>query len=108
LVESKETESSESENAKIAGENNVDCIFYVKDIFHHEYVPEKRIVKDKCYKELIKRLISRVHRIRSEFQESGSWYLLHDNAPAHFLALSPSFWRNYSHDLALADFFFIP
>jgi hypothetical protein len=27
LVESKETESSQSENAKIAGENNVDCIF---------------------------------------------------------------------------------
>jgi hypothetical protein len=27
LVESKETENSESENAKIAGENNVDCIF---------------------------------------------------------------------------------
>jgi hypothetical protein len=29
LVESKETESSESENAKIAGENNVDCIFLI-------------------------------------------------------------------------------
>jgi hypothetical protein len=27
LVESKVTESSESENAKIAGENNIDCIF---------------------------------------------------------------------------------
>jgi hypothetical protein len=26
LVEPKETESLESENAKIAGENNVDCI----------------------------------------------------------------------------------
>lgn len=28
FVESNDTESSESENAKIAGENNADCIFY--------------------------------------------------------------------------------
>jgi hypothetical protein len=27
LVESKETENSESEDAEIAGENDVDCIF---------------------------------------------------------------------------------
>jgi hypothetical protein len=33
--------SSESETAKIAGENNVDCIFYVKGIIHHEFVLEK-------------------------------------------------------------------
>lgn len=32
---------------------------------------------------MIKRLIARVHRIRLEFQESGSWYLLHDNTPVH-------------------------
>jgi hypothetical protein len=74
LVEPKETESSESENEKIAGENNVDCIFYVL---------EKQIVKDKFYKEVIKRLIARVHRIRPEFRESESWYLLHDDAAAH-------------------------
>jgi hypothetical protein len=41
LVESKETESSESENAKIAGESNVDCIFYAKGIIRHKFVPEK-------------------------------------------------------------------
>jgi hypothetical protein len=41
LVESKETESSDSENTKIVGENNVDCIFYAKGIIYHETVPEK-------------------------------------------------------------------
>jgi hypothetical protein len=29
---------SEYENANTAGENNVDCIFYVKGIIHHESV----------------------------------------------------------------------
>jgi hypothetical protein len=32
---------------------------------------------------VIKRLIARVHRVKPEFQESLSWYLLHDNAPVH-------------------------
>jgi hypothetical protein len=32
LVEYKETESSESENAKIEGGNNVGCILFAKDI----------------------------------------------------------------------------
>jgi hypothetical protein len=58
LVESKETGSSESENAKIAGENNVNCIFYTKDIIHHEFVPEKQTVNGKFYQDVINRLIA--------------------------------------------------
>jgi hypothetical protein len=34
LVEYNESDSLESENANIAGENNVDCIFYAKAIIH--------------------------------------------------------------------------
>jgi hypothetical protein len=37
-----------------------------------EFVPEKQTVNGKFYEEVIKRLIARVHRIRPEFQESGS------------------------------------
>jgi hypothetical protein len=83
LAESKETKSSESENAKIAGENSVDC--YAKGIIQHEFVPEKQTVNGKFYKAVavIKRLIARVHLVRLEFQESGSWYLLHNNAQVH-------------------------
>jgi hypothetical protein len=70
------------------------AFFYAKSIIHHEFVPEKQNVNGKLSKEVIKGLIFRVHSVRAEFQESGSWYLLHDNAPAHFWALSQSFWRN--------------
>jgi hypothetical protein len=46
-------------------------------------VQEKQTANGKFYKDVIKRWNAQVHRIRPEFQESGSWYLLHDNALAH-------------------------
>jgi hypothetical protein len=58
------------------------AFFNAEDIIHHEFVPEKQTVNGKFYKEAIKRLIAQV-RVRPEFQESGSWYLLHDNVPAN-------------------------
>jgi hypothetical protein len=45
-------------------------------------MPEKQTVNGKFYKEVINGSIARVHRVRPEFQESWSWYLLH-NALAH-------------------------
>jgi hypothetical protein len=66
------------------------ALFDAKGLIYHEFVPEKRMVSGQFYKEMFKRLIAGVHRVRPGFQESRSWYLLHDNAPAH----SPSFWRN--------------
>jgi hypothetical protein len=51
----------------------------------------KMTLNCKFYKEVIKRLFARIHRVRPEFQESGSRYLLHDNAPAYS---SPSSWQN--------------
>jgi histone-lysine N-methyltransferase SETMAR len=69
------------------------AVFYAKGIIPHEFVPEKQTVNGRFYKQLIKRLIAQVHHVRPEFQGSGSWYLLHDNAQAyssgsvcHFLA----------------------
>jgi hypothetical protein len=63
------------------------AFFYAKGIIHHYFVPEKQTVNGKFYKEAIKRLIALVHYVRPEFQESGSWYLLHDNAWAHPLGI---------------------
>jgi hypothetical protein len=59
------------------------AILYTKGIIHQEFVSGKQTVHGKFHKEAIKRLIVRVHCVRPEFQESGSWYLLHDNAQAH-------------------------
>jgi hypothetical protein len=72
-------------------ENNVGCISYAKGIIHHKSVLEEWTVNGKTYKDMIKRLIIRVHCVRPEFQEGGSWYLLHDNAPAHSLGVVSKF-----------------
>jgi hypothetical protein len=33
--------------------------------------------------EVLSRLVQRIRQIRPQFQESGSWFLLHDNARPH-------------------------
>jgi hypothetical protein len=92
--------------------------FYAQDIIHPEFVQEKPAVNRKFYKEVIKRLIARVDRVRPEFQESGSWYLLHYNEPAHSSGVVSELLAKrgipvlphlpYSPNLAPADFFSIP
>jgi hypothetical protein len=46
--------------------------FDATGLIHNESVPGKQTENGKFYKELIKRLITRVHCFRPEFQESGS------------------------------------
>jgi hypothetical protein len=80
-------------------------------------VPEKQTVNGKFYKEVMKRLIPQVHRIRPEFQENRSWFLLHDTAPAHSSSVVSKFLAKrgicvlshlpYLPDLVPADFFYI-
>jgi hypothetical protein len=43
------------------------AFFDAKRIIHHGFVPEKQTVNSKFYKEVIKRLIAQVHRVRPEF-----------------------------------------
>jgi hypothetical protein len=50
-------------------------------------MPVKQILNAEFYEEVIKRLIGRFHLVGHEFQECWSWYLLHDNALAHFLGV---------------------
>jgi hypothetical protein len=63
----------------------------------------------------MKRLVPPVHCVRPEFQESESWYLLYDNAPAHSSGVVSEFMAkrgipvlshpHYSLDLAPAGHF---
>jgi hypothetical protein len=69
----------------------LNAFFDAKGIIHDEFVPEKQIVNGKFYKQTIKRLIARVHRVRPEFQESRFSYLLQNNAPAHSLGVISEF-----------------
>jgi hypothetical protein len=73
----------------------------------------RQIADDKFDKEVIKRLIARVHRV-----ESGSWYLLTNNAAKHSYCIVSQFLviqgiPLLSHpphfpDLGLPDFFLFP
>jgi hypothetical protein len=56
---------------KFAGENNVNCIFDAKGIIHHEFVPEEQTVNGRFHKEMIKRLIERVHCVSLSFRKVG-------------------------------------
>jgi hypothetical protein len=85
------------------------AFFNTKGIIHHEFVPEKQTARGKCYKKAIKRLIARVHRVRPEFQESGSWYLLHASGVVSEILAKRGIpvlsHPPYSPDLAQADLF---
>jgi hypothetical protein len=59
------------------------AFFNAKGIIQLDFVPEKQTINGKSNEVVIKRLIARAHLVRPEFQESRSWYLLHNNAPAH-------------------------
>ncbi|KAG5318562.1 MOS1T transposase, partial [Pseudoatta argentina] len=67
------------------------------------------------YLGVLRRLLHRIHRIRPEYREEGSWRLLHDNAPSHRSTLITDFLSKnrillvnhspYSPDLAPCDFY---
>jgi hypothetical protein len=76
------------------------AFFYAKGVIHHEFVPEKETVNGTFYKEVIKRLIALIARVRHvwpEFQESEPWYLLQNNVPAHSLGPGVFGERKDSH-----------
>jgi hypothetical protein len=52
----------------------------------------KQTANIQFYEEVNNRLITGVHCVRPEFQESWSWYLLNVSAPAHFLGIVYEFW----------------
>jgi len=62
----------------------------------------------------MERILNRIRRVRPGMCESGDWFLLHDNAPAHNATIVMQFlaqWKvtvfdhpPYSPDLAPADY----
>jgi hypothetical protein len=93
------------------------AFFDAKRYHSSQICARKQTINGKFYKEVIKRLIARVHCVRLEFQESGPQYLLHGIAPVYSLDIiskSVEKWGipvlscpPYSPDLALSAFFLL-
>ena len=91
------------------------CFHDSKGIVHKEFVQTGQTVNAIFCLGVLKRLLHRIHRIRPEYREGGSWRLLHDNAPSHRSTLVTDFLtRNriltinhspYSPDMAPCDFY---
>lgn len=89
--------------------------FDSKGIIHKEFLPPGQTVNKIFYRDVMDRLLKRIRRVRPEYADSGKWYLLHDNAPAHASTLVTQYLAQrrviiinhppYSPDLAPADFF---
>ena len=92
--------------------------FDSKGIIHREFVPTgQKITGPYCVK-VLERLMARIRRIRPEYRDPETWFLLHDNVPIHtsltvrqFSARLQVCFLNHlpnSPDLAPCDFSLFP
>jgi hypothetical protein len=92
--------------------------FDIEGVVHHEFLCQGQTVNRWYYLEVLKHLRENVRRKESQLFRNNSWFLHHDNAPAHASLLIRDFLSNtnttglpqppYSRDLALADFCLFP
>ena len=92
--------------------------FDIRGIVHYEFLPAGQTVNQTYYIEVLKRLREKVRRKRHDFFADNSWFLHHDNAPAHTALSVREFLASkqitvlehppYSPDLAPNDFFLFP
>ena len=92
--------------------------FYSNGLIHRKFIPTGQTVHGDFYFAVMKRLVARIARIRPQYREQGSWWLLHDNAPAHNCIKVRNFLASksvqvidhppYSPYLAPCDYFLFP
>jgi hypothetical protein len=79
---------------------------------HHEFLRQRQTVNRWYYLEVPKHLRENFRRKRQQLWTNNTWFLHHDNAPAHASLLIRDFLANTntscSPDLAPADFFLFP
>jgi transposase len=85
---------------------------------HHEFLYQGQTVNHWYYLKVLKRLRENVRSNKPKLWKNNSWFLHHDNAPAHALLLIRDFLAHTSTtvlpqppcspDLAPADFFLFP
>jgi hypothetical protein len=70
--------------------------YYSQGIIHKEFIPPGQMVNKVLvyYVEVLSRLVQRIRRVRPQFQERGSWFLLHDTARPHTAVSVKQFLAN--------------
>jgi hypothetical protein len=92
--------------------------FDIEGVVHHEFLHQVQTVNRWYYLKVLKGLRENVRRKRPQLWRNNSWFLHHDNVPAHALLLIHDFLANTnttvlpqppcSRDLAPAHFFLFP
>ena len=84
-------EAKKNSPRNVKNQVHVDLFLRFQGIIHKEFVPTGQTVDAVFYVGVLKRLVSRIRRIRPEYREEGSWRLLHDNAPSHRSTLTTDY-----------------
>ena len=112
-MDSKKARQSRS-NVKVM----LTVFFDFNGIVHFEFLPQGETVNCVYYQGVLQRLRDKIRKKRAELWRDNSWFLHHDNAPAHSaLSIRQFCAKNqmtvlpqppYSPDLAPCDFFLFP
>ena len=94
------------------------AFFDSQGMVHKEFVPEGRTVNADFYVEVLQHLCKRIQHVRPKMWEDRTFFLLHDNAPAHTATRTVQFLAQkgitvlshppYSPDLSPPDYFLFP
>jgi hypothetical protein len=92
--------------------------FNIQGIVHKEFLPPGQTINGKFYCEVLKQPRKGFQHKRPDKWKNNSWFLHHENAPAHTSLVVQQFLNSnnitviphplYSHDLAPCDFFLFP
>jgi hypothetical protein len=63
--------------------SHVDGSFDIDGVVHHEFLCQGQTLNRWFYLEVLKRLRENVRRKRPQLWRKNSWFLHHDNVPAH-------------------------
>jgi len=66
-------------------EENVmmEVIFYCQVVVHYKFIPEGKTLNKEIHIYILRRSSDAFRRKRFEKRRTNSWFLLHDNSPAH-------------------------
>ena len=92
----------------------LNVFFGFNGIVHHEFLPRGQTINKEYYLQVQRRLREAIRKKRLDLWKNNSWFLHHDNAPAHTSSLVREFLAKnnivtiYSPDIAPCDFFLFP